>query len=370
MNWLAVAMPWAASTSIYQPGKSAQELRRESGISESLAVVKLASNENPRGPGPKVMAVIGAEAAACNRYPDANGFALKVRLAKILGVNAEGIVLGNGSNELCDLLARLFLGPGRNAVVSEHCFISYPLAVRMTGAQLRVAPARSSYRCDLDAMVKLVDADTRLIFVTSPNNPTGDWQTIEALESMLELVPGHVPVILDEAYFEYARGSGCADGMILLRRHENLIVTRTFSKAYGLAGLRIGYSVSNDQIAALLHRVREPFNVNSVAQAAALAALDDEEHIARSVALNAAGMAQLEEGLDLLGLDHLPSAGNFITFATGYEDAQPVYAALLHQGVIVRPLHSYNLPGHLRVSIGLPEENDRFLVVLREVLRR
>lgn len=347
----------------YQPGKPIEELQRELGLSD---VVKLASNENPLGPSPKVIEACRRHGGNVHRYPDSGGFELKHALSARLDVKPEQITLGCGSNDVLDLLARVFLDEGKSAVYSEHAFVVYPIAVQASGARSIVTPAKN-WGHDLEAMADAVDGETRVMFVANPNNPTGTWSTRAEVEALLNRVPENVIVVLDEAYTEYVDDPDYPDGLSLLDSYPNLIVTRTFSKAYGLAGLRVGYSISSPEIADLLNRVRAPFNVNSLALAAATAALEDDKYLAQSRELNSAGLQQLASGLKALGLSHIPSVGNFIAVEMPV-DAAKAYDALLRQGVIVRPVGVYNMPRHLRVSVGLEAENQRFLDVLPKVL--
>ena len=347
----------------YQPGKPIEELARELGVAD---IVKLASNENPRGPGPAVREALERAAADLSRYPDGSGYRLKAALSDHLALPAEQITLGNGSNDVLELAARVAISPGTEGIVDEHAFVVYPLAVAAAHGTLVTVPSRR-YGHDLDAMRSRITDATRIVFIANPNNPTGTWVTEADLTAFLDAVPASVWVVLDEAYCEYVSEPDYPDGIRLLEKYPNLIVTRTFSKIHGLAGLRIGYSVSAPDFADLLNRIRQPFNTSSLALAAAEAALGDREFVATSRALNDAGMRQLTDGLDALGVERIPSLGNFVTFDCGRE-AMPVYEALLRRGVIVRPVANYGMPRHLRVSVGLPEENARFLDALRDVL--
>ena len=355
----------------YQPGKPIDELARELGL-EADKIVKLASNENPLGPSPKALAAMQKALAETARYPDGSGFSLKHRLAAKLGVQPARITLGNGSNDVLDLIARVFLGPGRSAVFSQHAFAVYPISTQAVGAKARIAPAHDGsrgprYGHDLGAMLDRVADDTTVVFIANPNNPTGTYATTKELEDFLVALPERVIAVVDEAYFEYVERDDYPDALAWLDRFPNLIVTRTFSKAYGLAGLRVGYAVSHPQVAELLNRVRQPFNVNHLALAAAEAALDDEAHLQKTRELNREGLRQLEVAFERLGLDYIPSIGNFITVDVGRQ-AQPVFEALLREGVIVRPVTNYGLPNHLRVSVGTCEENEAFIAALTQVL--
>ncbi len=349
----------------YQPSKPVEELARERGIQ---GIVKLASNENPRGPGPQVRDAIAAAAADLSRYPDGSGFRLKTALAAHLGVAENRLTLGNGSNDVLDLAARVALTPGAKGVVDAHSFVVYPLAITAAGGALARVPS-AGWGHDPQALLAAIDETTRIVYIANPNNPTGTWWTEAVLTRFLDAVPPTIWVVLDEAYAEYVTEPDYPDGVALGDRYPNLIVTRTFSKIHGLAALRIGYSVSSPAFADLLNRVRQPFNANSLALAAAEAALADADFVAESRRLNSAGMAQIEAGLRALSLRWIPSIGNFITFEVGPNGAAlAAYEALLNAGVIVRPVANYGLPNHLRVSIGLPEENERFLDALKGVL--
>jgi histidinol-phosphate aminotransferase len=353
----------------YLPGKPISELARELGLKEE-SIVKLASNENPRGIGPRTRAAIEAALAEVARYPDGNGYELKLALSKRYGVDMGSIVLGNGSNDVLELAALAFLGPGRAAVYAEHAFAVYPLATQARGARGIVVPAKD-YGHDLGAMLKAVDDETYLVWVANPNNPTGTFVPPAELEAFLRRVPERVLVVLDEAYNEYLPSDLRADSVKWLKRHPNLIITRTFSKAYGLAGLRVGYALAHPSVADVMNRVRQPFNVNSIALAAAAAALDDMEFVARSYADNLQGLRQLEDGARTLGLDFIPSHGNFLTMrvAQGGKSAAEIYKRLLRRSVIVRPVAGYGMPEHLRVTVGTAAENERFLAALTASLR-
>lgn len=349
----------------YQPGKPAEALRRELGLAE---VVKLASNENPLGPPESALAAIAADRDLA-RYPDGNGFKLKQALAEKHVIDMACVTLGNGSNEVLELAARAFVTPRHQVIYAEHAFAVYPLVTQAIGAEHVMVPARVRGH-DLAAMRAAVTDKTRLMFIANPNNPTGTWVNRQSLRHLLENMPGHVIVLVDEAYFDYARAEAdYPDCSLWLKDFKNLIVTRTFSKAYGLAGLRVGYALSHPDIADLLNRLRQPFNSNSLALAAAEAALGDAEYIERGIRLNEAGMGQLAAALAGLGLEFIPSGGNFICLDCG-RPAAPVYQALLRAGVIVRPVANYGLPRHLRVSIGLEDENTRFIDALGEILAR
>jgi len=365
MSICEFAPRYIKSIAPYQPGKPISELARELGLDEA-SIVKLASNENPLGVSPKAQAAIRAMLGDLARYPDGNGFELKQALNRRYGIAIDGIVLGNGSNDVLDLAARAFLTPSDEAVYSQHAFAVYPLAVQAIGARGIEVPARA-YAHDLDAMARAVTPKTRIVFIANPNNPTGTFAAADALESLIAAMPPHVLVVLDEAYNEYLAPEARTDTLAWLGRYPNLVITRTFSKVYGLAGLRVGYAFASPAVADLMNRVREPFNVNSVALAAAAAALDDTDFVRESYELNRAGMRQVTEGLSALGLEYIPSHGNFVSFEVA--DAAGVFRKLLRSGVIVRPIAGYGMPRHLRVSIGLASENVRFLERLGKALQ-
>jgi len=357
---------YVRSIAPYQPGKPISELARELGLDEA-GIVKLASNENPRGIGPRTRAAIEAAIPEIARYPDGNGFELKSALSRRHGVDMSSIVLGNGSNDVLELAALAFLGPGRAAVYSQHAFAVFPLATQARGARGIVVPAKD-YGHDLEAMARAIDDETFVAWIANPNNPTGTLAGAAELEAFLRRVPERVLVVLDEAYNEYLPPERRADTVKWLKRHPNLVLTRTFSKAYGLAGLRVGYALAHPSVADVMNRVRQPFNVNSMALAAATAALDDMEFVARSYAENLQGLKQLEAGARQLGLQFIPSFGNFLTLRVG--KAQDVFKRLLRRSVIVRPVGGgYGLPEHLRVTVGTAQENEKFLAALAASLK-
>jgi len=360
------APAWVRAIAPYVPGKPIEELARELHL-DPATIVKLASNENPRGASPKALAAIREAAHDLTRYPDGSGFALRSALSQFHGVGPERIVLGNGSNDVLEMVAAAFLTPGDEAVYAQYAFAVYPLATRARGATGVEVPARD-YGHDLGAMRAAITPRTRVVFVANPNNPTGTWVASEAIAEFVASVPREVVVVLDEAYDEYLPQEGRSPSIGWVVRHPNLVVTRTFSKAYGLAALRIGYGVMDPSVAALLDRVRQPFNVNSFAQAAAIAALGDAAYVEESARLNREGMRQLEHGLAKLGVPLLRSHGDFLMVRIG--DAAAAYQGLLREGVIVRPVAGYGLPEWLRVTIGLPSENERFLAALARVLGR
>jgi histidinol-phosphate aminotransferase len=348
----------------YVPGKPIAETARELGLAEA-DILKMASNENPLGASPKALAAIRGALGETHYYPDGSGFELKAALAEKLGAAPANIVLGNGSNDVLELVARAFLTRADSALYSQHGFMVYPLAVQAMGATGIEVPARD-YGTDLDAMAAAVRPDTRMAFVANPNNPTGTFNSWEAVRAFVERMPTRVLVVLDEAYGEYLPPALQSPTAGWIARYPNLVISRTLSKAYGLAGLRVGFGLAHPQVAELMNRVRQPFNVNHLALAAARAALDDHEFIEKSRAMNAAGLVQLEEGFRGLGLEFIPSRGNFITVRVG--DAERIYRALLREGVIVRPIAGYGMPEHLRVTVGLPEHNARLLAALERAL--
>ncbi|MBK1645612.1 histidinol-phosphate transaminase [Thiocapsa imhoffii] len=361
--FLALTAPGIAGLTPYVPGKPVSELEREFGISDS---VKLASNENPLGPGPRARAAIAAQLDELGRYPDGGGFELRRVLAEFHGVTQSAVTLGNGSNDVLDLVARTFLQPGTESVFSQYAFAVYPIATQAVGATARIAEARD-FGHDLEAMAALVTDRTRVVWIANPNNPTGTWLAAAPLRSFISSLPSTCMVVVDEAYTEYVSEPDFPDATHWLESFPNLIVTRTFAKAHGLASLRVGYGLSDPRVAELLNRVRQPFNVNTFAQAAAAAAILDREHVRASVELNRAGMRQYTEAFERLGLDYIPSVGNFITVDVG-RPAGPVNQELLRRGIIVRPVGNYGLPHHLRISIGLESENARCLAALEELL--
>ncbi|WP_461516139.1 histidinol-phosphate transaminase [Porticoccus sp.] len=358
-----LALPGVQHLQPYQGGKPVEELERELGIT---GVIKLASNENPLGLSVIAKAAIDKALKDGARYPDGNGFYLKSKLAELLGVDAKQLTLGNGSNDVLELLARAYLGSQHNAVVAEHAFIVYQLVITAQNAKVVIVPARN-WGHDLSAMADAVDEHTRLLFIANPNNPTGTWASLDEIDRLLQQVPEHVLVVVDEAYYEYAVDGEYDTALKLIGRYPNLVVTRTFSKAYGLAALRLGYAVSHPDVADILNRLRQPFNVNSLALAAAQAVLDDSDYLRKSIECNRQGYEQLTAGFEQLGLSYIPSAGNFVAVQIP-GNVPALYQALLHRGIIVRPIALYGMPDHLRISIGLPEENQRFLDTVAQLL--
>ncbi|HET9679104.1 MAG TPA: histidinol-phosphate transaminase [Gammaproteobacteria bacterium] len=354
----------------YEPGKPIAELERELGISN---IIKLASNENPLGPSPKAVAAIRQSLDELALYPDGNAFALKKALSDYHGIEQNCITVGTGSDHILELIARVFLGPGRSAVASRYGFAIYNIVSQAAGAELRLADANPPadsvmpYGHNLDNMTALVDDTTRVVFIANPNNPTGTWLDNDSLTAFLDEIPESIVVVLDEAYFDYVKDSAYPNGAKLLSDYPNLIVMRTFSKAYGLAGVRVGYALASAQLTDLLNRVRLSFNPNSLAQAAATAALDDREHLEKTVDLNTVELEKLDSGLRALGLETIPSVCNFVTVNVK-KPGRDVFQAMLQEGVIVRPLDGYGLPEHVRISVGLPEQNTRCLAALKKVL--
>ena len=349
----------------FEPGKPIAEVQRELGIER---IVKLASNENPLGPSPAAIAAARSALSEAHRYPDGAAAELRGALSGHLRVPVSQVVVGSGSVEIIELLARAFLGPGDNAVISEHAFARFRQIVDARNRGARLVPMRD-WTHDLHAMARAVDPRTRLVFVANPNNPTGTWNRRAEVESLVATLPPGVLLVLDEAYFEYADDPDYPDGIDLVRRGAPVVVTRTFSKAYGLGGLRVGYGVASPEVVEALLVVREPFCTNSVAQAAATAALADADHVRRSRELNDTEKARVAATLTARGYTVLPSLGNFLTFDTG-EEGRPLFHRLLACGVIVRPLDPYRMPRWLRVSIGTPEENAAFLEALEAVSER
>lgn len=362
MSLAEQALSYVRAISPYQPGKPITELAREMGIPVEQ-ILKLASNENPLGMSPKAKKAVEAAISGIERYPDQ--FDLIKAVAGHCGVAQSQVVLGNGSNDVLDLIARVFLAPGRSAVFAQHAFAVYPLATLSTGAELISTPAKS-FGHDLDAMSAAIRPDTRIVWIANPNNPTGTFLPYAEVRAFLEAVPKDVIVVLDEAYNEYIAPDERVDTADWIKEFLNLVICRTFSKIYGLAGLRVGYALASAEVADLMNRVRQPFNVNNLAIAAAVAALDDDQFVLESYALNHRGMAQIVAGLTRLGLEHIPSHGNFVTFRAG--DGAGVNQKLLKQGVIVRPIGGYGLPEWLRVTIATEPENARFLEALEQAL--
>ena len=366
MNLSTLAPDYIRAIAPYQGGKPISELAREMGLNEA-DIVKLASNENPLGISPKAQMAIDEAVHDIARYPDGNSFELRKSVSEKFGVAYNQIVFGNGSNDILELAARAFLQVGCEAIYSQHAFAVYPLVTQAVGATGVVVPAQN-YAHDLDGFLKAITPKTKLIFIANPNNPTGTLISKKVLKAFLKQMPSNILVVLDEAYDEYLNAKSKSEAVSWLNEFENLIISRTFSKAYGLAGLRIGFGLMHPSVADLLNRVRQPFNVNSIAQAAAVASLADEDFVARSYAANQAGMVQMTQGLSKLGLEYIPSHANFVSFKV--VNAAQINQQLLQNGVIVRPIANYEMPEYLRVSIGLFSENDRFLTVLETILNK
>jgi histidinol-phosphate aminotransferase len=363
MNYSELAPSYIRAIAPYQPGKPIAELERELGIRD---IVKLASNENPLGCSPKATAAMQEALKTIALYPDGNGFELKQALSRHFGVEDACIVLGNGSNDILELAARAFLTVGDHAVYSDYTFAVYPLAVQAVGA-IGVSVPAIHYGHDLNAMLKVaVENRAKLVFIANPNNPTGTFLEAHDLLAFMRALPANILVVLDEAYNEYLPEDKRYDSVAWLAEFPNLIISRTFSKAYGLAGLRVGYAFAHRDVTGMINRVRQPFNVNSVAQAAAVAALQDADFVRQTHEVNRRGMAQIAAGLKKLGLEYIPSFGNFIAFRIG--DGLKMYRRLLELGVIVRPVANYYMPEYLRVSIGTEQENEKFLAALEKAL--
>jgi histidinol-phosphate aminotransferase len=360
-----LAPAYIRSIAPYQPGKPISDLARDKGL-EPIQIVKLASNENPLGVSPNAHMAMMDALDEIARYPDGNSVSLRDAVCEKFNVTPSQLVFGNGSNDILELSARAFLAPGDEAVYSQHAFAVYSLVTQAVGATGVVVPAKE-FGHDLDAMLLAITPKTRMVFVANPNNPTGTLIGKAELKKFLSLVPKHTLIILDEAYDEYLTDELKAESIGWLAEFDNLVISRTFSKAYGLAGLRVGFGLTSGAIADLMNRVRQPFNVNSIAQAAAVASLGDDEFVERTRALNQAGMVQITQGLEKLGLTFIPSFANFVSFKVA--DARGVYERLLNQGVIVRPIANYEMPDYLRVSIGLFSENARFLEALAEAIK-
>lgn len=352
----------------YQSGKPIAEVAREFGLDEAK-IVKLASNENPLGMPESAKQAMQKAFAELGRYPDANGFELKQAITAKYDVSQDWITLGNGSNDILEIAAHAFVEPGQSVVYAQYSFAVYALATQAVGARAIVVPA-ARFGHDLAAMANAITADTKLVFIANPNNPTGTFIPAAEIEAFLQRVPAHIVVVLDEAYNEYLAPELQYDSIAWVRRYPNLLVSRTLSKAYGLAGLRIGFGIAQPELTDMLNRIRQPFNVNSLAQAAAVAALNDSAFLQKSAQLNADGYRLLTEAFDAMGLEYVPSFGNFVLVRVGDDDGAGarVNLALLKQGVIVRPVSSYGLPQWLRISIGLPQENAAFIDALKNVL--
>lgn len=354
---------WIRSLAPYPPGKPIEELEREYGIFGSI---KLASNENPLGPSPKAVAAIQQALCDLHRYPDGSCFYLKLAVAKKLGISPDALIFGNGSNEIIELAVRTFMQRGEEAVMADQAFVIYRLVVQAAGGTSRLIPLRN-YTHDLEAIAEAITPATRLVFLANPNNPTGTIFFRREWEDFIAALPPHVIVVMDEAYFEFVEDPEYPDSLSAHGPDRLLITLRTFSKIYGLAGLRIGFGVAHPELVEVMNRVRQPFNVGNLAQVAAVAALEDHEHVRRTQQCNREGMAFLRQECERLGLEYVPSWANFLMVHVG--NGKRIYEALLRQGVIVRPMGVYGFPEHVRVTAGTPAENARFIGALEEILR-
>jgi histidinol-phosphate aminotransferase len=359
-----VLPPYIAAITPYKPGKPLAELEREYGLTGSI---KLASNENPLGPCPKAVEAVRAQLGGLHRYPEGSGYGLTRKLADKLGVPADHIVLGNGSDDLIGMLARALLQPGDAAIMPQPSFLMYEIMVRSTGADPAFVPLKPTLEIDLEAICRQVTDNTRLIFLCNPNNPTGRAFSAADLARFLHDLPAGPVVVIDEAYHEFARDPQCASGLDALGGAVEVVTLRTFSKAYGLAGLRVGYGVMSAELADILHRIRQPFNVSTLAQVGAAAALEDTHFLEKTVDLVHSGIDYLFNALAELGITCFPTEANFFMLDVK-TDADAVFEAMLRQGVIVRSMASYGYPGYIRINAGLPEENRRFVQALKKVL--
>ncbi len=370
-SFLELATPGVQQLSPYQPGKPVEELERELGLSN---VIKLASNENPLGPSPLALEAISKVAGSINYYPDGGGFVLSNKLAQKHQVDVANITLGNGSNDILELVTRAFLTPQHSAVFSQHSFAVYPIVVQAVGAKANVASAfpedheTMPLGHDPAAILSQIDDSTRIVFIANPNNPTGTWLTPDVLEDLFNNIASNIIIVLDLAYTEYMDEDIKPPIKQWLKQFPNLLITQTFSKVYALAGLRIGYSISNAEIADVLNRVRQPFNTNMLAQSAAIASLDDVAHVTDSVAMNDAGKSFLQTAFAEMNLNYLPSMGNFIAVNVK-QDGLALYQKLLQQGVIIRPVTNYAMPEYLRITVGTQQQNERFVETLRQIIR-
>jgi histidinol-phosphate aminotransferase len=364
-QWESLANEHILGIEPYEPGKPIEELERELGIHDAI---KLASNENPLPPSTRVREAVIAAITTLNRYPDGSGFYLRQALAKKHGVSPEQIVLGNGSNELIELLVRSFVRPGDEAVVPHPSFVVYPMIVQAAGG-IRVMVMLKDYRLDLEAMARAITPLTKMVFIANPNNPTATIVTADEVERFMSRVPERTIVVFDEAYIEFALAADFPDTLGLVKQGRKVVVLRTFSKAASLAGLRVGYGVADADAVALMNRIRQPFNVNALAQVAALAALDDEGHVLECVRMIEAGRHYLYDEFRALGLTYVPSRANFVLVDVG-RSAAAIYQKLLHHGVIVRPMTAFGMETTLRVSVGTPEENRRLVKALAVALAK
>jgi histidinol-phosphate aminotransferase len=361
MNLIKLVPAYIRGLKPYEPGKPVEEVERELGIRRSI---KMASNENPLGPSPRAIKAMGKTAKKVNFYPEGDCYYLRLKMLKKLGIKTEELIFGNGSNEIIELMVHCFVRPGDSIVVSEHSFLVYKLAGQSVGAEVRVAPAKN-YGHDLEAMAELVDKKTKLVFIANPNNPTGSYCDRRSMNKFLRKVKD-IPVVIDEAYCEYVKAGDYPDTLSMRRQCKNLVILRTFSKIYGLAGLRIGYGIGEAELVQYLNRMRQPFNVNMMAQDAAIAALSDREHVKKSVKQNGEGKKYLYRELAENDFEFLPTEANFILVKTG--NGRKVFRKMLNLGVVVRPMDVYELPGFIRVTIGKKEQNVRFMKALLKAL--
>ncbi|HVU08265.1 MAG TPA: histidinol-phosphate transaminase [Verrucomicrobiae bacterium] len=358
--------PFLKTLPVYQPGRPIEEVARELNLPAD-SIIKVASNENPFGPSPLALAAIQKALPTLNLYPDGNAFYFKQKLAAKLGVETTNLILGNGSNEIIEFVAHALLAPGDDVVVSQFCFAIYPIVAKMFGANVISVPAKN-YGHDLPAMLRAITPKTRIVFVANPNNPTGTLAPREEVVKLVNEVPDDVLLVMDEAYIEFLDDAVDLVPLIRLGARKNLILMRTFSKIYGIAGLRVGYGIGNPELVAAFEKIRQPFNVNSLAQTAALAALDDDAHVRKTRANNFASLEFFSRELRELKLEFVPSFANFILVRVGA--GQKVFDAMQKQGVIVRPMGGYQLPEWIRISIGTPKENERCLAALKKSLRQ
>jgi len=358
--------PFLKTLPTYQPGRPIEEVARELGLPVA-SIIKLASNENPFGPSPLALAALRQAIAGVHLYPDGNAFYLKQKLAAKRGVEPANLVLGNGSNEIIEFVGHALLGPDTNVVVSQYCFAIYPIVAKMFGADVVTVPAKH-FGHDLPAMLRAITDQTRLVFVANPNNPTGTLADRGELIHFVNEVPDHVLLVMDEAYIEFLEEPLDLIPLIRLGARKNLILLRTFSKIYGLAGLRLGYGIADAELITTLEKIRQPFNANLLAQTAALAALDDDDHVRKTRANNLSGLDFFAQSLRELKLEYVPSFANFILVRVG--EGQPVFDAMQKLGVIVRPMGGYQLPEWVRISIGTRLENERCLAALKQALGR
>lgn len=356
--------PFLKKLPVYQPGRPIEEVARELNI-PAASIIKVASNENPFGPSPLALAALQKAIAGVNLYPDGNAFYLKQKLAAKLGIETANLILGNGSNEIIEFVAHALLAPGTNVVVSQFCFAIYPIVAKMFGAEVITVPARD-HGHDLPAMLKAITPDTRIVFVANPNNPTGTLAPREEVIKFVNDVPDDVLLVMDEAYIEFLDDAVDLVPLIRLGARKNLVLMRTFSKIYGLAGLRVGYGIADAALIFAFEKIRQPFNINLLAQAAALAALDDDEHVRKTRSNNFGGLQFFEKAFRRLNLQFVPSSANFILVRVG--EGQRVFDAMQKLGVIVRPMGGYQLPEWIRLSIGTPQENERSLGALEKSL--